>query len=183
MIKLELATNKATAAKRLNRLVCEWMLHNRRYCNMFKKIKDFTGRAADSAVDLSSRASQLPKNERLKDALAWLKGAATSISEESARLSKTVARSDLAKDAASFAAIGAAVAVPLPIIGPVAGAAIGAGLGVFKNLTRPADRSAAAISASQVDIHTALLKLDDLRQKGILSEDEFAAQKKKVLEG
>lgn len=150
---------------------------------MFKKIKDLSTKAADTAIDLSSRASQLPKNERLKDAMAWFKGAATAVGEESARLGKTVARSDLAKDAAAFAAIGAAVAVPIPIIGPVAGAAIGAGLGVFKNLKRPADRSAPAISAPQVDIHAALLKLDDLRQKGILSEDEFAAQKKKVLEG
>ena len=149
---------------------------------MFKKIKDLSNKTADSAAYLSSRASQLSTNESLSDALAWIKSAATVVGEESARLGKTVARSDLAKDAASFAAVGAAVAVPIPIIGPVAGAAIGAGLGVLKNLKRTADRSAPAISATPVDIHAALLKLDDLRQKGILSEDEFAAQKKKVLD-
>ena len=32
------------------------------------------------------------------------------------------------------------------------------------------------------DVYTELLKLDDLRQRGILSDEEFAEQKRKLLE-
>lgn len=38
-------------------------------------------------------------------------------------------------------------------------------------------------SSQQQDIYTQLLKLDELRKKGIISEDEFEAQKKKILAG
>jgi hypothetical protein len=33
------------------------------------------------------------------------------------------------------------------------------------------------------DVYTELIKLDDLRKRGIISEAEFASQKKKLLEG
>ena len=32
------------------------------------------------------------------------------------------------------------------------------------------------------DLYTELMKLDDLRKKGILTEEEFEAEKKKLLE-
>ena len=35
---------------------------------------------------------------------------------------------------------------------------------------------------NEPDLYTELMKLDDLRQKGILTDEEFAAQKKKLLE-
>jgi hypothetical protein len=35
---------------------------------------------------------------------------------------------------------------------------------------------------NQQDVYSELMKLDDLRQKGILTDEEFAAQKKKLLE-
>ena len=38
-------------------------------------------------------------------------------------------------------------------------------------------------SAKSKDVYIELLKLDDLRKRGILSEAEFEAQKKKLLEG
>ena len=41
--------------------------------------------------------------------------------------------------------------------------------------------SAALASSESGDLYTELLKLDDLRKKGILTEKEFAAAKKKVL--
>ncbi|MFA5058760.1 MAG: SHOCT domain-containing protein [Opitutaceae bacterium] len=43
-----------------------------------------------------------------------------------------------------------------------------------------ADRPAAA-PASTTDLYAELTKLDELRQKGILTDEEFQAQKKKVL--
>jgi hypothetical protein len=49
----------------------------------------------------------------------------------------------------------------------------------------PAIPAAAApvvtLTASTDDLYTALTKLDDLRKKGILSDDEFQAEKKKIL--
>ena len=33
------------------------------------------------------------------------------------------------------------------------------------------------------DVYSELMKLDELRKKGILTEEEFQTQKKKVLEG
>ena len=37
------------------------------------------------------------------------------------------------------------------------------------------------VAAASDDFYAELLKLDDLRKKGILTEKEFEAQKKKVL--
>ena len=37
-------------------------------------------------------------------------------------------------------------------------------------------------SASKPDLYTELMKLDDLRKKGILTDEEFDEQKKKLLE-
>ena len=36
--------------------------------------------------------------------------------------------------------------------------------------------------SNQQDIYSQLVKLDDLRKKGILTDEEFEAQKKKLLE-
>ena len=38
-------------------------------------------------------------------------------------------------------------------------------------------------SENTKDVYTELIKLDDLRKKGIITEEEFEAQKKKLLEG
>ncbi len=43
------------------------------------------------------------------------------------------------------------------------------------------ERGVAAVAASNDDLYRALLNLDDLRKKGILTEEEFQAEKKKVL--
>jgi hypothetical protein len=43
------------------------------------------------------------------------------------------------------------------------------------------ERAVAAAAASNDDLYRALLNLDDLRKKGILTEEEFQAEKKKVL--
>lgn len=41
----------------------------------------------------------------------------------------------------------------------------------------------AGTAAPAPDVYTELLKLDDLRKKGIITEDEFQAQKAKILAG
>lgn len=45
----------------------------------------------------------------------------------------------------------------------------------------PAAASPASIVQSTDDLYAALTKLDDLRKKGILTDDEFQAEKKKIL--
>src|SRR5574343_1413549 len=140
-----------------------------------------------AAQKTSQAISDALEHENTKAALEWTKSAATSAADEAVRLGKEVARSDLVKDAATGAAVGAAVAVPVPIIGPAAGAVVGAGIGVFKNLTkhayRESEKSATILlnNSPQKDMCKELLKLDELRQKGILTVGEFLAQKSKLL--
>lgn len=121
--------------------------------------------------------------EDAKIAFAWAKKTGAAAADEAGKLGKEAMRSDLAKDAAAGAAIGAVVAIPVPIIGPMAGAAIGAGLGVYKNFTKTSHPSPTVIDRKVTkDVHAELLKLDDLRQKNIISELEFEAQKKKLFD-
>lgn len=141
-----------------------------------------------AAQKTSQAISDVLEHENTKAALEWTKSAATSAADEAVRLGKEVARSDLVKDAATGAAVGAVVAVPVPIIGPAAGAVVGAGIGVFKNLTKPTTGEAGKALAPPVvnlppkEIYDELIKLDELRQKGILTDDEFLAQKSKLLD-
>lgn len=89
---------------------------------------------------------------------------------------KDALKSDLARDAAKGAAIGAVVAVPVPVLGSVMGAVMGAGVGVYTHLTR-----AKTASTPAQGMYAELLQLDDLLKKGILTQEEFEAQKAKVL--
>ena len=107
---------------------------------------------------------------------------ASEAADKAANLGNASLKNDMAKDAATGAAIGAAIAVPIPLIGPVFGAAIGAALGVVKNL--PTKRSTTtSIAASEMlpDVHDEILKLDDLRQRGLLTDAEFEKQKRSIL--
>ena len=117
-------------------------------------------------------------NEHTQEAMTKAKAVGKALGDEAERMGKVVSRSDMAKDAATGAAIGALVAVPIPLIGPIGGAAVGAMFGVYRNITKSQDQ---AEPAEKLDIHTELLKLDELRQKDIISDAEFTDQKKKVL--
>lgn len=114
-------------------------------------------------------------------AAEWAKRQAIELGGEAARLGRAALRSDLAKDSATGAAIGAAIAIPVPLIGPAAGAAIGATIGAYRNLTGTKGVSSMG-AAKPPDIHAGLLKLQDLREKGILSEEEFLREKTKLLD-
>lgn len=141
----------------------------------------------DAAQKTSQAISDVLEHENTKAAVEWTKNTASTAADEAVRLGKEVARSDMAKDAATGAAIGAAIAVPVPVIGPAFGAVVGAGLGVFKNLTKPTSsesgKSVPALMENAIpkDFYDELLKLDELRQKGILTGSEFQAQKDKLL--
>lgn len=104
---------------------------------------------------------------------------------------KDALKSDLAKDAAKGAAIGVVVGVPVPVIGPAFGAVVGAGLGAYAHLTRAKAEAPPPAASDEVragpapapsdDMYTQLLRLDDLLKRGILTQEEFDAQKAKVL--
>lgn len=103
--------------------------------------------------------------------------------EEAGRLAKSVARTPLIKDVAAYAAIGAAIALPLPIVGPAIGAAVGAGLGLFRNLKRndTMPQASPGAAALPTDPMAELERLHGLKEKGIVTEEEFLAQKRKIL--
>jgi hypothetical protein len=103
----------------------------------------------------------------------------STIGSEASRLGTEVINSDLAKDARDGAVLGAIIAVPLPIIGPAIGASIGASLGVYKNLTQtqqPLD-DLPINPKVQTDFYNEMVQLNDLKEKGIISEEEFITMK------
>ncbi len=137
------------------------------------------GAAAVLVGDLNGDGKVDAQDARI--AAKWAKRQATGLCEEAARLGRAALRSDLAKDSATGAAIGAAIAIPVPLIGPAAGAAIGATIGAYRNLT--GNKGLSNMDATKPsDIHAGLLKLQDLREKGILSEEEFLREKTKLLD-
>jgi hypothetical protein len=136
------------------------------------------GAAAVLVGDLNGDGKVDAQDARI--AAKWAKRQATGVGEEAARLGRAALRSDLAKDSATGAAIGAAIAIPVPLIGPAVGAAIGATIGAYRNLAGKNGQSNMDATKSQ-DIHADLLKLQDLREKGILSEEEFLREKSRVL--
>jgi hypothetical protein len=165
-------------------------LYDIRYINpkgkmMLEKLRQ-AGNAAKDAVtkttvlltDLNGDGKVDEEDARI--AAEWAKKQAVSLGNEAARLGKEAARSNLAKDAATGAVVGAAIAIPVPVIGPVFGAAIGATIGAYRSLTGKTTASGATQAQSQ-DSHGELLKLKDLREKGVLTEDEFQREKKRVL--
>ncbi len=155
---------------------------------MLNKLKNFGGKVKNAITSTAVLVGDLNGDGKVDEedariAAEWAKNTASSVGSEAARLGKEAIRSDLAKDAASGAAIGAAIAVPIPVLGPIAGAAIGAGLGAYKNFTKK-DQATPSIEHAKFtkDIHAELLKLEDLRQKKIITDAEFENQKKKVLD-
>lgn len=132
-----------------------------------------------------------PSEEDLQKAKAIALKAGTAVSQEALALGKEVARSKTFKDAAKGAGVGAVVAVPVPLVGPAVGAVVGAAAGILLGRrvqsTSPAPLPAPGAPVLDVvaepakDIYTELNKLEELRQRGILTDDEFATEKRKVL--
>lgn len=155
---------------------------------MLDKLKKLTKKAKSAASSTAVVVGDLNGDgkvdqEDMDIAAAWARKTASSAGGEAAKLGKSVLQSDMVKDAAAGAAVGAVVAIPIPLVGPPVGAALGAAVGVYKNFTHK--NSAAPRyerqSGNIKDTYAELLKLDDLRKKGIVSDAEFEIQKKKLL--
>lgn len=158
---------------------------------MFDKLKKFAETAKTTASSTAVLIGDLNGDGKVDEedariAANWAKKKAGQVGNEAAKIGKEAVHSDMAKDAAAGAAIGAAIAIPIPVIGPAFGAVVGAGLGVYKNLTK---KGSPAIASTQVldrpalitDLHAELIKLEDLRIKQILTDDEFLIEKKRLL--
>ena len=154
---------------------------NEKLKNLADKAKEAISTTAILVGDLNGDGKV--DHEDAKIAAEWAKKQAKAVGNEAAKLGKEAMESDMVKDAAAGAAVGAAIAVPVPVIGPVAGAAIGAGLGVYRNLTKKESNQPKLkqLPEASIDLHAELLKFDELRQKGIITETDFEAHKKKLL--
>lgn len=154
---------------------------NEKIMDVAKKTKEAISTTAVLVGDLNGDGKV--DKEDAKIAAEWVKRRATEIGDEAAKLGKEAIESSMVKDAAAGAAVGAAIAIPLPVVGPLAGAAIGAGLGVYKNIIQkePNGHQAKEKPIAAADVHAELVKFDDLRQKGIITAEEFKAHKKKLL--
>lgn len=150
----------------------------------FSGIKAFV---TDKAQQASQSVSAFVESDDTKAAVAWTKKTALTAAGEAKELGKRAAKSEMGKDAATGAAIGAAVAVPIPFVGPIIGGILGAGAGVALGLKHGTQKKYAepdkktASLHFDIDVHKKLIDLDDLRQKGILSQEEFNVEKKKIL--
>lgn len=154
---------------------------NEKLKNLAGKVKEAISRAAVLVGDLNGDGKI--DHEDAKIAAEWTKKSAGAVGDEAARIGKEAMRSDMVKDAATGAAVGAAIAIPVPVIGPLAGAAIGAGLGVYKNIMKKESNSHQAKEqpVASKDVHAELIKFDELRHKGIITDAEFEVQKNKFL--
>jgi hypothetical protein len=137
--------------------------------------------AKDSVADSAKKVTGHPTTEATA---SWVKETAAAAGAGLADQARKVSKSQVAKDTATGAAIGAAVAIPIPIIGPMFGGVVGGGIGLAIGLKRslnnprPAEQST---PAGPNDFHKQMTELEDLRQKGILTQEEFDAQKQKLL--
>ncbi|MBK9440765.1 MAG: hypothetical protein IPN53_05360 [Comamonadaceae bacterium] len=173
-------------------VVAKKALKSERTKAAMRQTKNSITAAADGVVDLGKKTvktvNEFVEHEDTKAAVEWAKDAIATTADEAVALGKRAARSEMAKDAATGAAIGAAIAVPIPLIGPAAGAVAGTVVGVYKNLKSNNSRRSgesekeASPQKLDIDIHKRLTEFDDLRQKEIISKDEFETQKKKLLD-
>ena len=154
---------------------------------MKEKFEGMKAYIKEAAEKTTKSVNTFVEHEDTKAAVAWTKQAVTTVADETVAMGKRAAKSEMGKDAATGAAIGAAVAVPIPIIGPIFGAVVGAGAGIAIGLMSGESKKTdspsrqAALGVPDIDIHKRLIDLDDLRQKGILSQEEFEIEKSKVL--
>lgn len=159
------------------------------------------GRVVSAAASKTADYVQThkPTEQDLAQAKAMALKAGKVVADETVALGKEVAQSQTFKDAAKGAGVGAVAAIPIPIIGPAVGAVIGAAAGVYLGSRRqpqsqpPALPPSASASHQQAvlidvaaeppkDLYAELLKLDELRQKGLLTNEEFDMQKQKLLQ-
>jgi hypothetical protein len=155
------------------------------------------GQAVSAAASKTADYVQThkPTEQDLAQAKAMAIKAGKAVADETVALGKEVAQSKTFKDAAKGAGVGAVAAIPIPIIGPAVGAVIGAGAGIYLGSrshpqAQPQSLPPSPPQAVLIDVeaappkglYTELLKLGELREKGLLTNEEFEVQKQKLLQ-
>ena len=161
---------------------------------MHEKIKDLSSRALAAATaagqELGAKAHKLADlngdgrvdGEDARIAAERAGKLAKDCSQEATRIGKEALQTDLGKQTATGAAIGAAAAIPIPLVGPALGAAIGGSIGALHSVFSKKELGdVEQDAAAPVDLHGELLKLDELRQRGILTDEEFQERKRALL--
>lgn len=162
---------KTTTSQRIKRKAAE----------LTENAASVAGRAVTLVGDLNGDGKVDEEDARIaRDHAAQALSVATN---EAGRLAKSVARAPLTKDVATYAAAGAVIAIPLPFIGSAIGAAVGAGLGLWRNMTRHETLAVSSPDAfaSSTDPLAELERLHGLKEKGVITDDEFLSQKRKLL--
>lgn len=138
-----------------------------------------TNQAGEALTDVARKTTDLvqatrPDPERVESAFSAVKRVGAALVDEAKEMGRELSETKTFRDAAKGAGVGAIAGVPLPVVGPISGAIIGAAAGVYlgQKLGEP---------AQSIDLHAELLKLDELRQKNILTQSEFDEQKRKLL--
>lgn len=166
--------------------------------NKLSQLAFKAGKAVSAAASKTTEfyKTHKPTEQELEQAKALAFKAGKTVADEAVALGKEVVQSKTFKDAAKGAGVGAVAAIPIPLIGPAVGAVIGAGAGVYLGRGAPASapnslptNPPAYPSAMVVDVvaepardlYAELLKLDELRQKGLLTDQEFEGLKQKLL--
>ncbi len=139
----------------------------RRATALSEKATSIAGQAAVAVGDLNGDG---------KVDAADAKIALSAATDEAGKIAKSVARAPLTKDVATYAAVGAAISLPLPVVGPAIGAAVGAGLGLWRNMTRHE-----TLSPETADPISELERIHDLKERGIITDDEFLNWKRKIV--
>lgn len=145
-----------------------------------EKSKNAVCQAANMLGDLNGDGKL--DEEDAKIAAEWAKKTAQSAANEVSKLGKEAMKSDMVKDAAAGAVVGAAIAIPVPVVGPLVGGAIGAGFGLYKNIVKNEASQQKVQIAAPMDVHAELVKFDELRQNGIITDAEFVAKKNTLLQ-
>lgn len=172
-----------------------------KFANFKKGAKEALQSATDTAKRAAETAMTTGKNVAVtifdqdgdgkfdQEDVRMLTEKATSASKDllnkSCEVLNEASKSKMAKDAAAGAAVGAVVAIPVPIIGPIAGAVVGAGIGIYKNVTGKGSNETPSEKIEikkDIDVYAEILKLGDLKEKELITEEEFNEQKKSLLE-
>jgi Short C-terminal domain len=163
------------------------------------QMASWAGKTVTSAANKTADfvQSHKPSEEDLEHAKALAVKAGKAVADQTVALGKEVMQSKTFKDAAKGAGVGALAAIPIPVIGPAVGAVIGASAGVYigRNMPQPSRQQALplapepqnlayidVVAEPPKDLYVELLKLDELRQKGLLTSDEFETQKQKLIQ-
>lgn len=142
-------------------------------------------------ADAKEAFHTIAEHENTKQALEWSKEAGSKALEETGKLGREFINSDLGKASAKGAAIGGAAGIPLPVLGPVTGAIVGAGVGAYLHLKHgvgKTDQIAAPKNTTTTsyetpsDVVTMLAHLDELREKGVITAEEYQQKKVQLLE-